>query len=100
LILKELDFGFRLNTAEQIARTLVVTGTGVHVSVLNPNGRVLVQGRPVLKGSRQIGETLSLRALSPNLGYYLKVARVGGRPLRNEPQGNLAGVRVHLTFSP
>ncbi len=100
LILKELDFGFRLNTVETIAKTLVLTGRGVHVTVLNPSGRVLLSGRPTLKGSRQIGETLSLRALAPNLGYYLKVARAVDRPLRNEPQGNLAGIPIRLTFSP
>ena len=90
-------FGFRLNVAETIARTLRISGL-LHIAIFNPDGRVLLRGRPVLSRGRQVGESMSLTSLAANKGYYLKVSRDLDRPVQNEPKGTLGGVSYALTF--
>lgn len=98
LIGLENDYGFRRKVGERIFASLRLTGRGLHLTVLNLSGKVLLRGRPLLKGTRQFGETLSLGSLPVGGAFYLKVARVVDRAGGHEPKGKPAGIPYGLTF--
>lgn len=92
--LVDVEEGFSFDMHEGLSM-LRLTGTGLHASVLDVEGQVMTESKPLYdEQGTQVGELLSLEKLQPGRHYFIHVARAeSGDPKEALP---VLGFRLEL----